>query len=265
MIQRRPERNNMAMSAAEMQMSQAGATLSLSDVVKTYQMGSQEVHALCGVTLEISENEYVAIMGPSGSGKSTLMNMIGCLDIPTSGSYSLAGEPVSDKGEDELADIRNRKIGFVFQTFNLVPRSDVFHNVELPLIYGGVARAERKRLTERAIEKVGLTDRMHHKPNELSGGQRQRVAIARALVFSPSIILADEPTGNLDSKTGTEIMAMLDDLHASGHTIILVTHEDDISRHADRIIHLKDGLIESDITKPAKPRPTDSHLSVIRD
>ena len=241
------------------------ATLSLHDVVKTYKMGSQEVHALRGVSLEIGDNEYVAIMGPSGSGKSTLMNMIGCLDIPTSGSYSLAGEPVSDKGEDELADIRNRKIGFVFQTFNLVPRSDVFHNVELPLIYGGVGRAERKRLTEKAIEKVGLTDRMHHKPNELSGGQRQRVAIARALVFNPSIILADEPTGNLDSKTGMEIMAMLDDLHASGHTIILVTHEDEISKHADRIINLKDGLIESDFTKPERTAPRDSHLSLVTD
>lgn len=255
----------MARSAAEMQISHVGATLSLKDVVKTYKMGSQEVHALRGVSLEIGENEYVAIMGPSGSGKSTLMNMIGCLDIPTSGSYSLAGEPVSDKGEDELADIRNRKIGFVFQTFNLVPRSNVFHNVELPLIYGGVGRAERRRMTEQAIEKVGLTDRMHHKPNELSGGQRQRVAIARALVFNPSIILADEPTGNLDSKTGMEIMAMLDDLHASGHTIILVTHEDEISKHADRIIHLKDGLIESDITKPARSGPRDSHLSVVKD
>ena len=255
----------MARSALEMQMGHDGVTLSLTDVVKTYKMGSQEVHALCGVSLEILENEYVAIMGPSGSGKSTLMNMIGCLDIPTSGSYSLAGEPVSDKGEDELADIRNRKIGFVFQTFNLVPRSNVFHNVELPLIYGGVGRAERKRLTERAIEKVGLLDRMHHKPNELSGGQRQRVAIARALVFNPSIILADEPTGNLDSKTGTEIMAMLDDLHDSGHTIILVTHEDEISRHAKRIIHLRDGLIESDERKSATPYNKESHLSLVTD
>ena len=243
----------MATSAPDMLMSHAGVTLSINDVTKTYQMGSEAVHALRGVSLEIDDNEYVAIMGPSGSGKSTLMNMIGCLDVPTSGSYSLAGQRVSDLGEDELADIRNRKIGFVFQTFNLVPRSDVFHNVELPLIYGGIGRAERKRRTEEAISKVGLTDRMHHKPNELSGGQRQRVAIARALVFNPSIILADEPTGNLDSKTGTEIMAMLDELHASGHTIILVTHEDEISRHADRIIHLRDGLIESDIRKPPRP------------
>lgn len=248
-----------------MQMNHIGATLSLSDVVKTYQMGSQEVHALRGVSLEIGDNEYVAIMGPSGSGKSTLMNMIGCLDIPTSGSYYLAGEAVSDKSEDELADIRNRKIGFVFQTFNLVPRSNIFHNVELPLIYGGVGRAERKRLTEQAIEQVGLTDRMHHKPNELSGGQRQRVAIARALVFNPSIILADEPTGNLDSKTGKEIMAMLDELHASGHTIILVTHEDEISQHAERVIFLRDGLIESDVRNSAGAERGDSHLSVVRD
>lgn len=248
-----------------MQMNHTGATLSLSDVVKTYKMGLQEVHALRGVSLEIGDNEYVAIMGPSGSGKSTLMNMIGCLDIPTSGSYYLAGEAVSDKSEDELADIRNRKIGFVFQTFNLVPRSNIFHNVELPLIYGGVGRAERKRMTEQAIEQVGLTDRMHHKPNELSGGQRQRVAIARALVFNPSIILADEPTGNLDSKTGKEIMAMLDELHASGHTIILVTHEDEISQHAERVIFLRDGLIESDVRNSAGAERGDSHLSVVRD
>jgi putative ABC transport system ATP-binding protein len=264
MIQKRQERNIMATNAAELRLEQM-ATLSLNDVVKTYTMGSQEVHALRGVSLDIGDNEYVAIMGPSGSGKSTLMNMIGCLDIPTSGSYSLDGEPVSDKGEDELADIRNRKIGFVFQTFNLVPRSNVFHNVELPLIYGGVARAERKRLTEQAIEKVGLTDRMHHKPNELSGGQRQRVAIARALVFNPSIILADEPTGNLDSKTGKEIMAMLDELHASGHSIILVTHEDDIAKHAERVIFLRDGKIESDVRKPANPGSRDSHLSLVTD
>jgi len=248
-----------------MLMSHEGVTLSIKDVTKTYQMGSEAVHALRGVSLEIGDNEYVAIMGPSGSGKSTLMNVIGCLDVPTSGSYSLVGQRVSDMGEDELADIRNRKIGFVFQTFNLVPRSDVFHNVELPLIYGGVGRAERKRRAEEAIRKVGLADRMHHKPNELSGGQRQRVAIARALVFNPSIILADEPTGNLDSKTGTEIMAMLDELHASGHTIILVTHEDEISRHANRVIHLKDGLIESDVRKPPGSDSTGNHLSVVSD
>jgi len=248
-----------------MQADHTGARLSLKDVVKIYQMGSSKVYALHGVSLEIEENEYVAIMGPSGSGKSTLMNMIGCLDVPTSGTYSLDGEPVGDKDEDELADIRNRKIGFVFQTFNLVPRSTVFHNVELPLVYGGVSRSERKRLTEQAIERVGLLDRMHHKPNELSGGERQRVAIARALVFNPSIILADEPTGNLDSKTGKEIMAMLDELHDGGHTIILVTHEDDIARHAQRVIHLKDGRIEIDVRQSLNPEERAKQLSVVPD
>ena len=248
-----------------MQADHTGARLSLKDVAKIYQMGSSKVYALHGVSLEIEENEYVAIMGPSGSGKSTLMNMIGCLDVPTSGTYSIDGEPVGDKDEDELADIRNRKIGFVFQTFNLVPRSTVFHNVELPLVYGGVSRSERKRLTEQAIERVGLLDRMHHKPNELSGGQRQRVAIARALVFNPSIILADEPTGNLDSKTGKEIMAMLDELHDGGHTIILVTHEDDIARHARRVIHLKDGRIETDVRQPLYPEEKANQLSVVPD
>ena len=223
------------------------AILSLRDVVKTYFMGDEAVHALSGVSLDIDKNEYVAIMGPSGSGKSTLMNIIGCLDIPTSGTYSLDGEMVAAKSEGELAEIRNRMIGFVFQTFNLIPRSDVFHNVELPLIYGGMPKAERKERTRQAIEQVGLTDRMRHKPNELSGGQRQRVAIARALVFNPSIILADEPTGNLDSKTGEEIMAMFDDLHNDGQTIILVTHEDHIAEHAHRTIRLRDGKIETDI------------------
>ena len=248
-----------------MQADHTGARLSLKDVVKIYQMGSSKVYALHGVSLEIEENEYVAIMGPSGSGKSTLMNMIGCLDVPTSGTYSIDGEPVGDKDEDELAGIRNRKIGFVFQTFNLVPRSTVFHNVELPLVYGGVSRSERKRLTEQAIERVGLLDRMHHKPNELSGGQRQRVAIARALVFNPSIILADEPTGNLDSKTGKEIMAMLDELHDGGHTIILVTHEDDIARHAQRVIHLKDGRIEIDVRQPLYREEKAKQFSVVLD
>jgi putative ABC transport system ATP-binding protein len=220
--------------------------LAIRDVVKTYTMGAETIHALRGVTLDIDRNEYVAIMGPSGSGKSTLMNVIGCLDVPTSGTYSLEGEMVADKTESELADIRNRLIGFVFQTFNLIPRANILHNVELPLIYGGVSRAERRRLAEQALVRVGLQDRMTHKPNELSGGQRQRVAIARALVFNPSILLADEPTGNLDSKTGDEIMRMFDELHSSGQTIIVVTHEDYIAQHALRTIFLKDGMIETD-------------------
>jgi putative ABC transport system ATP-binding protein len=223
------------------------SVLLLRNVVKTYVMGSEQVHALSGITLTIGENEYVAIMGPSGSGKSTLMNIIGCLDVPTSGFYSLGGEAVADKSEAELADIRNRLIGFIFQTFNLLPRSDVLHNVELPLIYGGVGKSERRRRAVEVLERVGLANRMTHRPNELSGGQRQRVAIARALVFDPSIILADEPTGNLDSRTGDEIMQMLDELHASGQTIIVVTHEDNIAAHAGRTILLKDGKIESDL------------------
>jgi putative ABC transport system ATP-binding protein len=220
--------------------------LSLKNVVKTYVMGADEVHALRGVSLDMTRNEYVAVMGPSGSGKSTLMNVIGCLDVPTSGSYSLEGQMVAEMSENQLAEVRNRKIGFVFQTFNLIPRANIFHNVELPLVYGGVPKSERRKRTEKAIERVGLADRMKHKPNELSGGQRQRVAIARALVFNPSIILADEPTGNLDSKTGNEIMAVLDELHDSGQTIVLVTHEDYIAKHARRAIRLMDGSIESD-------------------
>ncbi len=228
---------------------QQGAILCLRDVTKTYVMGVEKIHALNGVSLDLGKNEYIAIMGPSGSGKSTLMNIIGCLDVPTSGTYSLGGEMVASKSEGELAEIRNRMIGFVFQTFNLIPRSDIFHNVELPLIYGGIPKAERRERTERAIEQVGLADRMKHKPNELSGGQRQRVAIARALVFNPQIILADEPTGNLDSKTGNEIMGMFDDLHAAGQTIILVTHEDHVADHAHREIRLRDGKIETDILK----------------
>jgi putative ABC transport system ATP-binding protein len=235
--------------------------LFLRDVVKTYVMGSEEVHALSGVSLTIVENEYVAIMGPSGSGKSTLMNIIGCLDVPTNGFYSLGGESVADKSEAELADIRNRLIGFVFQTFNLIPRADILHNVELPLIYGGIAKAERRRRAKEALERVGLANRMAHRPNELSGGQRQRVAIARALVFNPSIILADEPTGNLDSRTGEEIMQMLDELHAGGQTIIVVTHEDVIAAHAGRTILLRDGRIESDLRNA---NPVRAPLSVAR-
>ncbi len=225
----------------------AQAALSLREVVKTYEMGDEKVYALRGVSLDIARNEFVAIMGPSGSGKSTLMNLIGCLDVPTTGTYTLEGQMVARMSENKLAEIRNRQIGFVFQTFNLIPRANIFHNVELPLIYGGISKAERRILTEEAIERVGLADRMKHKPNQLSGGQRQRVAIARALVFNPSIILADEPTGNLDSKTGDEIMTVLDGLHGAGQTIILVTHEEYIAKHASREIRLKDGSIESDV------------------
>ena len=231
----------------------ATATLSLRNVTKTYVMGADRVHALRGVSLDIDKNEYVAVMGPSGSGKSTLMNLIGCLDVPTSGTYSLEGQMVAEMSESQLAEIRNRRIGFVFQTFNLIPRANIFHNVELPLVYAGMRKTRRRELTERAIEAVGLADRMKHKPNELSGGERQRVAIARALVHNPSIILADEPTGNLDSKTGDEIMALFDELHDAGQTMILVTHEDYIAAHALRAIRLKDGSVESDVvTRPNK-------------
>lgn len=221
--------------------------LQLRDVFKTYVMGEEKIHALNGVSIDIRENEYVAVMGPSGSGKSTLMNIIGCLDVPTGGTYELDGEMVADKSESQLADIRNRMIGFVFQTFNLIPRANILHNVELPMIYGGVGKAERHDRAVTALRQVGLEDRMSHRPNELSGGQRQRVAIARALVFSPSIILADEPTGNLDSRTGEEIMGILDSMHDNGQTIVLVTHEDNIAAHAQRTISLRDGKIESDV------------------
>jgi len=225
----------------------AGAlVIEIEGVSKLYKMGEEIIHALRGVSLQIRRNEYLAIMGPSGSGKSTLMNMLGCLDTPTAGRYEFNGKNVAHMVDDELADIRNREIGFVFQTFNLLPRSDALHNVELPLIYAGMPPHERRARSQQALENVGLGNRMHHKPNELSGGQRQRVAIARALVNQPSIILADEPTGNLDSKTGVEIMALFEDLYAQGNTLIVVTHEEDIARHARRIVRLRDGLIESD-------------------
>ncbi len=221
--------------------------IEIEQVTKLYRMGEEVIHALRGVGLRIHRNEYLAIMGPSGSGKSTLMNMLGCLDTPTAGRYDFSGKNVAHMDDDELAEIRNREIGFVFQTFNLLPRSDALHNVELPLIYAGVHKHERRERALRALDHVGLGQRVHHKPNELSGGQRQRVAIARALINNPSIILADEPTGNLDSRTGEEIMALFEELYRQGNTIIVVTHEEDIAHHARRIVRLRDGLIESDV------------------
>ena len=218
----------------------------LQNISRRYQMGVETVHALRDVSLEIQRGEYVAIMGPSGSGKSTLMNLIGCLDTPSAGHYGLNGVSISEMDDNQLAEIRNREIGFVFQTFNLLARSNALHNVELPLIYAGISAEERRHLALEALAQVGLTDRIHHKPNELSGGQRQRVAVARALVNKPSLLLADEPTGNLDSRTGAEIMALFNDLSRKGNTIIVVTHEEDIAKHARRIIRLHDGMIASD-------------------
>ncbi|MBD3411380.1 MAG: ATP-binding cassette domain-containing protein [Ignavibacteriales bacterium] len=231
--------------------------IDIRNIFKIYEIGDVKVHALNDVSLRIDKNEYVAIMGPSGSGKSTLMNLLGCLDTPTSGVYNFTGENVGEMDDNDLAEIRNREIGFIFQTFNLLARSDALHNVELPLIYAGVSASERKERARKALIDVGLEDRVYHKPNELSGGQRQRVAVARALVTRPSIILADEPTGNLDSKTGREIMALFNEIHGQGNTVIVVTHEEDIARHAMRVVRLLDGKIEIDepVTNRIVPEP----------
>jgi putative ABC transport system ATP-binding protein len=235
-----------ASEAVRQELVEKGIVISTEGLEKDYQMGTDQVHALRGVDVEIRKGEYVAIMGPSGSGKSTLMNLIGCLDSPSAGKYWLAGRLVSELDDDELAYIRNKEIGFVFQTFNLLPRATALHNVELPLIYNGTPAEERLERAKHALAQVDLADRMMHRPNELSGGQRQRVAVARALVNNPAILLADEPTGNLDSQTGEEIMALFAKLHQQGNTIIIITHERDVAAHAHRIIHIRDGRVESD-------------------
>lgn len=231
------------------------AVISVKDISRIYKVGAETIHALRSISLEIGKNEYVALMGSSGSGKSTLMNVLGCLDTPSGGEYFLNGVDVAHLSDNELAEIRNRQIGFVFQTFNLLPRSTALENVALPLVYAGLSRAERDARALKALQDVGLGDRVTHRPNELSGGQRQRVAIARALVTNPSIILADEPTGNLDSKTSYEIMGLLAEIHEKGNTVILVTHEEDIARHAHRIVRLRDGLVESDTINPQPVKP----------
>jgi putative ABC transport system ATP-binding protein len=226
--------------------------IEIRNIIRDFPLGTETVHVLKGIDLDIERGEYVAIMGPSGSGKSTLMNILGCLDTPTGGSYILNGQDVSKMTDDELAEIRNKEIGFVFQTFNLLPRTTALENVALPMIYSGKSKADRVKRATKVLQDVGLADRMDHKPNQLSGGQRQRVAVGRALVNEPSIILADEPTGNLDSKTSLEIMQLFDDIHAAGNTVILVTHEEDVASHAHRIIRLRDGMVESDIKKTAQ-------------